>query len=470
MKTTGMRSAAAALLSAVIAVHLMPVLSAGAENVPPGVVGAVSVDTVTTYYYDTKASGGMTAMWNDAVSAKSATVKLYADWNAEKGTCLVTEGKGMAFDGVICVPKGHEVTVDLNGFSINRALETAVENGEVICVEQGATLNLTDTTASGGTAGKVTGGWNTDGAGGIQVEAGGTLNLWGGCITQNSSDTSGGGILLKGENSRLYMTGGSVTQNAAAVNGGGIAMIDASLEIVNGTISENASSGSGGGIYQQGGTAVLQDCNIDSNAALAGGGICTTQTASLTLKATATVQNNVAGAAGEEGRGGGIFAMGTLPVRFAGSPSVISNRQSDGTVSNLTFYVNEAGTFVGPRVENDGVTSGAKVGLNFTGGQGREIAFAPTWNGVSIFAADGAFEYFEVDDIQYLKRPAVASDYMIYVWIGCGAAVLIAAVMITIIIVSSRKRRKRKKSRRRKAAAAVKPSVQKPAAQKARKT
>ena len=41
-------------------------------------------------------------------------------------------------------------------------------------------------------------------AGGIQVEVGGTLNLWGGCITQNASDTSGGGILLKGQGPERY--------------------------------------------------------------------------------------------------------------------------------------------------------------------------------------------------------------------------------------------------------------------------
>ncbi len=445
MKAIGIR-AAAYLLSAVMTASLMPVVTASAETIPPDAIGAVSIDAVTTFYYDTKASGGLTAMWNDAVSAKSATVKLFTDWNAANGTRLVEEGKGMAFDGVICVPDGHEVTLDLNGFSINRGLEMSIENGEVICIENGAVLNLTDTKASSGSAGKITGGKNLSGAGGIQIDAGGTLNLWGGCITENVSDKSGGGILLEGESSKLYMTGGSITKNTAAVNGGGIAMVDASLEVVNGSINENKSAGSGGGIYQQGGSAVLQNCQVMSNSAVTGGGICTTAAADLALQSTAAIQNNVAGTAGEQGRGGGILAMGTLPIRLSGTPTVISNRQSDGTISNLTFWINEAGTFVGPRIQNDGVVKGTQVGLNFTGGETeRELAFAPTWNMTGVFDGDGEFEYFEADQIQYLKRPLEPRDYMLYVWIGCAAVVLIAAIMIIAIVASVRKKKKHRK-------------------------
>ena len=443
---TQLRRFFSAILAGSCLLTAMPVLSAAAETVPEEAVGSVTSGGKTMYFYDTPGSGGLEAMWVEAVRQKNATVTLYQDWKAVTGTRMGTADSGFVNDGVICVPLGCEITIDLNGYNIDRTLVTAIPDGEVIFVQSGATLNLTDTKASSGSAGKITGGKNLSGAGGIQIDAGGTLNLWGGCITENVSDKSGGGILLEGESSKLYMTGGSITKNTAAVNGGGIAMVDASLEVVNGSINENKSAGSGGGIYQQGGSAVLQNCQVMSNSAVTGGGICTTAAADLALQSTAAIQNNVAGTAGEQGRGGGILAMGTLPIRLSGTPTVISNRQSDGTISNLTFWINEAGTFVGPRIQNDGVVKGTQVGLNFTGGETeRELAFAPTWNMTGVFDGDGEFEYFEADQIQYLKRPLEPRDYMLYVWIGCAAVVLIAAIMIIAIVASVRKKKKHRK-------------------------
>ena len=458
---------AAMMLAAFFTASAVPAApAAAAETIPEGVIASVIVDSVPRFYYDTKVSGGMTAMWDDALSGKTATIKLYADWNPENGSRLAREGAGSAFEGAICVPSGHEVTIDLNGCSINRGLEAPIEDGTVIYIENNAVLNLTDTTASSGRCGKITGGNSTNSAGGIQVEAGGTLNLWGGSIAENQSGASGGGIVLSGEGSKLYMTGGSIEHNTAVSNGGGIAMVDASLEIVSGTIAENSASGSGGGIYEQGGSAVLQGAVISANTSVAGGGICTTEAAALSLRSTATIQNNIAGSAEVQGRGGGVLAMSSLPIRLSGSPEISANRQSDGVVSNVTFWVNENESFVGPRVENDGVTDRAKVGLNFVGGEERELGFAPEWAGVSIFGADGDFEYILAEGVQYLRRPARTSDYLIYVWIGIGVIVFFALVIAGVAVYHNMQKKKRKQARKHKKAAAKPSGTQSAAASK----
>ena len=447
MKPISIRHGAALLLTAVLAAASAPI-PVHADNIPPGAICVLTTPTATTFYYDTADSGGLQAMWDDAVAAPTATVKLYTDWKSEGGTKLVKGGKGAAFDGVICIPKGHEITLDLNGYTIDRALGTAIADGEVIYVDEGATLNLTDTTASAGGQGKITGGNSTNSAGGIQVAKGGKLKLWGGCITGNQTEANGGGIVLEGEGTSLYMTGGRIEKNTAKCSGGGIAMAEASIEAISGSITENTAGENGGGIFQQGGSVSFQAGSISSNSAVAGGGICTIADAELTLKGTVAVQNNVAGNVNEQGKGGGIYAQSSKPIHFAGSPNVSGNRQSDGTVSNLTFFVSDK-PFVGPRVIDDGVASMTKIGVNFIGGEGREMGFAPSWSN-PVFTPDGDFELIEADGVQYLKRPAVPEDYMLYVWIGIGAVVVILITLITIILVAVHKEKHRKKKRKKK--------------------
>ena len=454
MKPKCIRRGAALLLAAVLAAASAP-MSVHADNIPPGVICVLTTPTATTFYYDTPESGGLQAMWDDAVEAPTAMVKLFTDWNSKDGTKLVKGGKGAAFDGVICIPKGHEVTLDLNGYKIDRALGTAIDNGEVIYIDEGATLNLTDTTASAGGQGMVTGGNSTNSAGGIHVAKGGKLNLWGGSITGNQTEANGGGIVLEGEGTSLYMTGGKIEKNTAKCSGGGIAMAEASVEAVSGSITENTAGENGGGIFQQGGTVSFQAGAISSNSAVAGGGICTIADAELTLKGTVAIQNNVAGNVNEQGKGGGIYAQSSKPIHFAGSPNISGNRQSDGTVSNLTFFVSDM-PFVGPRVIDDGVGSMTKIGVNFIGGEEREMGFAPSWSN-PVFTPDGAFELIQADGVQYLKRPAVPEDYMLFVWIGIGAFVVILITLITIILVAVKKEKERRKKRRRKRRAVQRP-------------
>ncbi len=416
-----------------------------ADSVPPDAISSVTIDSTTTFYYDTKTSGGMTAMWNDAVSADGpATVKLYADWTSKTGTRLVTDGEGAIYDGVILIPSGHEITIDLNGYKIDRTLVTGIPNGEVLYIQSGATLNLTDTNASAGHSGSITGGNSLDGAGGVQIEDGGTLNLWGGNISGNVTTGSGGGVLMSGASSKLYMTGGSISENTADQNGGGIAVVDGTINIVKGDVTENIAFGSGGGIYAQGGLTEITAGKIDKNTAASGGGICTNTNAVLSFKGEASVQENIAGSEITTGAGAGILAMSTESVLLSGTPNIIRNTLLNGTPSNLTFWIDKNLTYAESRVKNSGVDTTAKVGVNFAGGKARSLVFAPAWDGPDCFIGDGDDYALKKDgENLVLQRVFRLPTNALIIWGICGGIVIIAVIAIISILSSNKKKKKK---------------------------
>ena len=61
----------------------------------------------------------------------------------------------------LTIPQGKYVTLDLNGYGIDRGLESATVDGYVLRVEG----SLTVTDGSGGNKGKIKGGYNTASAG-----------------------------------------------------------------------------------------------------------------------------------------------------------------------------------------------------------------------------------------------------------------------------------------------------------------
>ena len=124
----------------------------------------------------------------------------------------------------LIVGLGRSVTIDLNGYSIDRNLSAAASNGYVIKVLSGA-LTITG-------SGQITGGNSLDKAGGILVSSNGSLTLAGGSVTGNTAGSYGGGVYVDGGS--FAMTGGSVTGNTA-----------------------DANTGNGGGVYLGGGSCTV---------------------------------------------------------------------------------------------------------------------------------------------------------------------------------------------------------------------
>ena len=147
--------------------------------------------------------------------------------------------------GAITVPGGTEVTLDLNGFTVNRNLNQAKYYGYVILVN--GELDITDS----GETGKITGGncryrnGYTYG-GGICIN-GGTCNLYGGSVCKNNSEGSGGICVMNTGTLNVY--GGSISNNTTSSSGCGIGSYDSTVNIHGGVISKNSCEGYGGGIY-----------------------------------------------------------------------------------------------------------------------------------------------------------------------------------------------------------------------------
>ncbi|MBQ8926812.1 MAG: hypothetical protein IJ055_00880 [Oscillospiraceae bacterium] len=432
----------AALVAGAILTAVLPVLPARAITVPEGCIGSVTTNASTAFYYEH--TGGFSALWQDAAAASEATVVLYADWTGEDGA--LGSGRGFTDSGALVIPAGHEVTIDLYGNTLDRGLKDPIADGEVILVEEGATLNLGDTNSELGYSGAVSGGHSLDTAGGIQVEAGATVNLWGGSVSRNLTYVNGGGIMMAGEGSTLNITGGSIHDNHAMLDGGAVGMAAGSIKIVGGDITGNSAE-SGGGIYAQAGSIDLQGGTVSENSALYGGGILINGTAELSFKGTPVLQRNIA--SGEEAAGAGILALSQTPIRLSGTPTILNNVTSSGDASNLVLQADPAvKNTVFTHLTDTGLQKEAKIGLSLYG-KGRHVPFTESWTGPDCFISDRQnYEIRTEGDVLVLHcTSSILEDInMTLVWIVlCAVLLLIAVIGIIVFLVRSRRDRRQER-------------------------
>ena len=160
-----------------------------------------------------------------------------------------------------------KVTLDLNGFTLDRNRSSAHVYGSAIYVKRGATLTIADTSEA--RTGTITGGFAEMG-GGIWNE--GNLTINGGTITGNHANSArgaGGGIFNNGEK---YMNGGTVSNNSAGFGGGIFSDEGCTFWLINAAITGNSAvSGNGGGICSWG-TGIMSGCSISDNTAKTTGG------------------------------------------------------------------------------------------------------------------------------------------------------------------------------------------------------
>ena len=187
------------------------------------------------------------------------TVTLYGDIRASAG------------DPFLRIRKDKDVSIDLNGYALDRNLTSAAAEGYAILIESGAKLTLTDGSRNGG--GRVTGGISKNGGG---IYCAGTLDFQGGTVTGNRATEKGGGIYVDG--GTLTVTGGSISGNRADKDGGGLFLIHKTgifhANFSGCAIEDNTASGNGGGICVDGyGELNLTDTKVRNNSAATGGGI-----------------------------------------------------------------------------------------------------------------------------------------------------------------------------------------------------
>lgn len=232
-------------------------------------------------------------------------------------------------NSTLSIPSGTTVTINLNGHTLDRRLNSrGEEGGQVITVRSGAILNLSNGTLKGG--------WGGDGGG--LVNEGGTVNLTNVTITGNTADDRGGGISNHGT---LIMQGGTITNNTShdhegTRDGGGFFNYSgAAATLTNVTFNGNKATVTGGGGVCNYGTMTLDGCTITGNSCIMnGGGIWQGADATLNLQGQMMVTGNTS-----DGDGTNNFFLKTNAVinvtgSLEGSSIGVLMENNTGTFTN----------------------------------------------------------------------------------------------------------------------------------------
>ena len=137
---------------------------------------------------------------------KHIIVDIYSDWKAVDGEFSddIFNGKGFNWD-TIYFPKNVEVTLNLNGHTVDRGLTAYQYNGEVMYVDAKARVTINN--------GTITGGWSCNGAGGIHVNDGAYVTLNNVNLIGNTAEDDDGAAIALYNGAHLTMNGGSMSNN-----------------------------------------------------------------------------------------------------------------------------------------------------------------------------------------------------------------------------------------------------------------
>lgn len=200
--------------------------------------------------------------------------------NAYPGAVIKLDGdvKAGSKDTYLTVPAGKIITIDLNGYNIDRDLVSSKNDGYVM--EVLGQLVIADSKGGRKTGGEIRGGYNKGPGGGIFINNGVVILNDGSICCNNAVEGSqdvgvGGGIYQEGDNASFIMNGGSVHDNFADYYGGGIYIWEGSFVLSGGSVSDNTATFYGGGIYLYSDldTIVFEGGSVSGNTATAGGGL-----------------------------------------------------------------------------------------------------------------------------------------------------------------------------------------------------
>ena len=198
-------------------------------------------------------------------------------WSAAKGGKVIKMLKDWSLGDRLVLDDEESATIDMNGMRINRKIDSYTSNGEVIYLDEKANLTLKSTATAtkqkftgweNGSrndnlemtfGGLVTGGWSSNGAGGIHMKASSTLTLDNVAVAGNCAEITllqdgyGGGIMMDGSNCTLTMKNGAqIAYNEAQDEGGGV-YVNAKNAVIkmseSSSIHHNRARDGGGGVY-----------------------------------------------------------------------------------------------------------------------------------------------------------------------------------------------------------------------------
>jgi len=240
-----------------------------------------------------------------------------------------------ATGNAIQIPAGRNITLESANASMQTLTQTMTGQRHFI-VGNNASLTLeSGITLSGGLSD------NTNNAGGIQVNAGGTFTMEDGSVIENSHRTvDGGAIAITGSGMAeitraIFFVNGGAIRNNSGNNGGGVSLATNSHMYMAGGVIENnrttstAVAAGGGGVRVTTATATFTMTNglIRGNHGHNGGGVSVTNNATFHMEGTAKIENNTATApSGLNSGGGGVAASG---ASFTMSNGIIYNNEAN---------------------------------------------------------------------------------------------------------------------------------------------
>ncbi len=345
------------LLSVLILIGSLPMNIFAADNTSANVAEVWVDGKLVDSSKDADIGYAMEEMWRKAISVapeksdemKSEVVlKLGADWRAENGRFSTKTGFK---SGAIAVPENKIISIDLNGYMIDRGLKSVTANGMVFYIDNGAELTIKDSEPSrrnsgivekgvwksgdyeegvGILGGVITGGNNITDGGAFFIEEKATLVLEGGTIAGNVAKC-GAGVQLEGDSSSLKMSEKSQIAynrvNDELYGGGAVCVDGTNVTIAGGNINSNTAK-YGGGIYCYNESVTIVGVKIENNTATQDGGGIYAQETGVSISGSEII-NNTAGNCG-----GGVFA-------YKGSASL-----SDSVVTGNTAGRNGDGIYV----------------------------------------------------------------------------------------------------------------------------
>ena len=272
-----------------------------------------------------------------------------------------------------------EVYLCLNGKTITGP---TAEKAAII-VKSGASLNITDCSKdeAGKKTGKIT---HANGAKGIGISNDGTLTLWEGNITGNTTDFYGGGVYV-GEDSKFTMHGGSITGNKCTNQGGGVYIHGTgTFTMDGGDITGNSGGGvgvgsgskftmsggditgnGGGGVYLDGGTFTMEDGSSIANNKDQGG-------VYIYREGTFTMNGgDITGNTGSSSSGGGGVYVGAYSTFYMNGGKIAQNTGKGGGVYVNSSTYGEPGNFImtgGDITGNTNKSSNGGGGVYLNGG------------------------------------------------------------------------------------------------------
>lgn len=185
-----------------------------------------------------------------AVESGTAKITLLEDWKADENGSF-GEGEGFSNGGLYINSRYGSLTIELNGYSIDRGLKEAKICGYVLYIRNSKTIYITNSSNKGES--RITGANSIDAVGAIGV-TGSTVHINNISIINNKTDSKGGALLIT---------------SGPSMNGD----IEADVRISGCTIMGNKAK-TGGAIYLDcGGTVRIYNTIITKNEAEADAGI-----------------------------------------------------------------------------------------------------------------------------------------------------------------------------------------------------